>query len=216
MSPRARWRCPVQQDFHQRRLHRQPQQPRHRTRSGTCSTSPPADQVVTGEQIASAKSDIDDRGPVVNFTYKGDGAKNFGTITRSTVNEANINGISGGLPNAIVVDDQLISTPVVNQVRQPRRDPARRHHNGSSITNLSKPEADGSRSRFSRAPCRLASRCCPRTWCRRRSERTRSTRSDRRHRRADLRDDLPAGRVRLPGADRRYALIIYGLLLAGS
>ena len=103
---------------------------------------PPADQVVTGEQIASAKSDIDDRGPVVNFTYKGDGAKNFGTITRSTVQEANLNGISGGLPNAIVVDDQLISTPVVDPVANPDGIQPDGINNGSSITNLSKPEAD--------------------------------------------------------------------------
>ncbi len=103
---------------------------------------PPADQVVTGEQIASAKSDIDDRGPVVNFTYKGDGAKNFGTITRSTVQEANLNGVSGGLPNAIVVDDQLISTPVVDPVANPDGIQPDGVNNGSSITNLSKPEAD--------------------------------------------------------------------------
>jgi SecD/SecF fusion protein len=104
---------------------------------------PPADELVTGEQISSAKSDTDQNGnPAVSFTYKGNGADNFGRITKGLVDEANLNGITQGLPNAIVVDNQLVSVPVVNPQDNPNGIQPQPGNNGSQITGVSKSEAD--------------------------------------------------------------------------
>ncbi len=105
---------------------------------------PPTDQVVTGDQIASAKSDLDSQTqqPIVSFTYKNGGADTFETITRSTVQTAKLHGFSQGLPNAIVVDGELISTPVVDPNKYPNGIVNDGVNNGSEISNLSKAEAD--------------------------------------------------------------------------
>ena len=75
---------------------------------------------------------------------------------------------------------------------------------GSEITGVTRRRPTGSRSRSSRARCRSASRCCPRSRVGDARQGRAPKRPDRRHRRPDLRDDLPAGRLRVPGPDRRH------------
>ncbi len=105
---------------------------------------PPPGQVVTASEISSASSTTDQAGnPIVSLSYRGNGAKDFLTITRSTVDEANSQGNSQGFPNAIVVAGKLVSTPTVNPGQFPQGINTINDLNpGSEITNISKPSAD--------------------------------------------------------------------------
>ncbi|MFV0409151.1 MAG: protein translocase subunit SecD [Paracoccus sp. (in: a-proteobacteria)] len=63
--------------------------------------------VVTGEELTNAQPAFDQNGqPAVNFTFNAGGARKFGAYT-----EANI-----GQPFAIVLDDEVISAPVIRDV----------------------------------------------------------------------------------------------------
>ncbi|MGN6378848.1 MAG: protein translocase subunit SecD [Gaiellales bacterium] len=105
---------------------------------------PPPDQVVTGNEVSSAQSTTDSQTgePIVAINYKGAGAQNFLNLTQSTVATAQAAGMSAGAPNAIVVDNQLVSTPVVDPVAYPNGIDVRFSGSGSQITGLSKSEAD--------------------------------------------------------------------------
>jgi SecD/SecF fusion protein len=106
--------------------------------------TPPPDQVVTGNQISSAQSTTDSQTgePIVAINYRGKGAQNFLNLTYSTVQTAQAAGMSTGAPNAIVVDNQLVSSPVVDPTTYPSGIDVRFTGSGSQITGLSKSEAD--------------------------------------------------------------------------
>jgi SecD/SecF fusion protein len=98
--------------------------------------------VVTGDQV-SAKSDTDPTTgqPIVSLTYKNGGADEFTTITKDMVGTAVRNQITGGLPNAIVVDGQLVAAPTVDPARNPNGIDAT-ISGGSVIDGVSRSEAD--------------------------------------------------------------------------
>ena len=110
--------------------------------------TPPPDQVVNGNQISSAQSTTDSQTgePIVAINYKGKGAQNFLNLTYSTVQTAQAAGMTSGAnpgaPNAIVVDNQLVSSPVVDPNTYPTGIDVRFTGSGSQITGLSKSEAD--------------------------------------------------------------------------
>ncbi|MDX6552046.1 MAG: preprotein translocase subunit SecD, partial [Gaiellales bacterium] len=98
--------------------------------------------VVTGDQV-SAKADTDSQTgqPIVQLTYKNGGAQEFTNITRDMVGTAVRNGIQGGLPNAIVVDGQLVASPTVDPARNPSGIDAT-ISNSSVIDGVSRSEAE--------------------------------------------------------------------------
>jgi len=101
---------------------------------------PPANVLVTGHQISSAQSTTDQNGqPIVAISYKNGGAETFQNMTAQTVQTAGAAGLSSGAPNAIVVDNQLVSYPVVSPTLYPNGISG---GNGSEISGLSKSEAD--------------------------------------------------------------------------
>lgn len=62
--------------------------------------------VVTGEELVDARPSFDQNGaPSVDFRFNAQGAQKFGTYTAANV----------GQPFAIVLDDQVISAPVIRQ-----------------------------------------------------------------------------------------------------
>ena len=62
--------------------------------------------VVTGEELVDAQPSFDQNGfPAVNFRFNTSGARKFGVYTAENV----------GSPFAIVLDDEVISAPVINQ-----------------------------------------------------------------------------------------------------
>ncbi|MDX6532383.1 MAG: SecD/SecF fusion protein [Gaiellales bacterium] len=98
--------------------------------------------VITGDQV-SAKADTDPQTgeAVVSLTYKKGGAEEFTDITREMVGTAVRNGIQGGLPNAIVVDGQLVASPTVDPARNPGGIDAT-ISGGSQIDGVSRSEAE--------------------------------------------------------------------------
>ena len=62
---------------------------------------------VSGDRLEKAGSGFDPRGgePVVNFRFDSRGAKEFGDITKANV----------GRPFAIVLDNKVISAPVIRE-----------------------------------------------------------------------------------------------------
>src|SRR3954454_15461020 len=105
--------------------------------------------VITGDQV-SASSDTDPTTgqPIVTLNYKNGGGAEFTNISRSLAQQARAAGMAdgkvnppNGLPNAIVVDGQLVATPVVDPDENPNGINATL--SGSSvITGLTKSDAD--------------------------------------------------------------------------
>ena len=100
-------------------------------------------QIVTGNEISSAKADIDPSGrPIVSLSYKNGGDQDFTDITRQIA----IAGSSAlathpqGLYNAIVVDNKLVAAPTVNPQENPNGIDATLS-GGSEITGVSSSEA---------------------------------------------------------------------------
>ena len=136
--------------------------------------------VITGDQVsASSDTDPNTGQPIVTLSYKNGGGAEFTNISRSLAQQARAAGMADGqinppkgLPNAIVVDGQLVATPVVDPDENPNGINAT--FSGSSvISGLTKATPTGSRSRCSRARCRSSSRPPPSTTSRPRSARTR-------------------------------------------
>jgi SecD/SecF fusion protein len=105
---------------------------------------PAPDQVVTGDMISSASSTTDQSGqPIVQINYKGPGAQNFLNLTKSTAQRSAAAGLSAnGAPNAIIVDNQLVSTPTVNPSQFYGGIDTRYSGQSSEITGVTKSEAD--------------------------------------------------------------------------
>jgi SecD/SecF fusion protein len=104
---------------------------------------PAPDQVVTGEMISSASSTTDQQGqPIVQITYKGPGATNFLHLTASTAQRSQAAGLPNGAPNAIIVNNQLVSTPSVDPHLYLGGIDVRYTGQQSEITGVSKSEAD--------------------------------------------------------------------------
>jgi SecD/SecF fusion protein len=105
--------------------------------------------VITGDQV-SATSDTDPNTgqPQVTLNYKNGGGDEFTNISAQLAQEGRAAGLAdgkdnppSGLPNAIVVDGQLVATPVVDPDSNPTGIDAR--YSGSSvITGLNKADAD--------------------------------------------------------------------------
>jgi SecD/SecF fusion protein len=99
-------------------------------------------EIVTGNEISSAQATTDQNGnPIVSLQYKGSGGSDFHNITRQISQE----GILAGrpLPNAIVVDNQLVAAPTINPQQFPDGIAADSPTNpGSEITGLSTSDAN--------------------------------------------------------------------------
>jgi SecD/SecF fusion protein len=68
--------------------------------------------IVSGNEIASAQSTTDQNGqPIVSLTYKNGGAADFQNITAQLANQGVVAGTA--LPEAIIVNNQLVATPTV-------------------------------------------------------------------------------------------------------
>ncbi len=80
---------------------------------------PTADrEIVTGNEISSAQATTDQNGqPIVSLQYKNGGGTDFHNITRAIAQQ----GLQAGkaLPNAIVVDNQLVAAPTINPQQFP-------------------------------------------------------------------------------------------------
>jgi SecD/SecF fusion protein len=96
-------------------------------------------QIVTGNEISSAKADIDQSGnPIVSLSYKNGGDQDFTDITRQIAQE----GLAAqrNLLNAIVVDNKLVAAPTVDFNQFPSGIDATLS-GGSEITGVSSSEA---------------------------------------------------------------------------
>src|SRR6478672_6805473 len=105
--------------------------------------------VITGDQVsASSDTDPNTGQPIVTLSYKNGGGAEFTNISRSLAQQARAAGYADrpinppkGLPNAIVVDGQLVATPVVDPDENPNGINAT--YSGSSvISGLTKADAD--------------------------------------------------------------------------
>jgi len=105
--------------------------------------------VITGDQVsASSDTDPNTGQPIVTLNYKNGGGAEFTNISRSLAQQARAAGMAdgkinppNGLPNAIVVDGQLVATPVVDPDENPNGINAT--FSGSSvISGLTKSDAD--------------------------------------------------------------------------
>jgi SecD/SecF fusion protein len=75
-------------------------------------------EIVTGNEISSAQATTDQSGqPIVSLQYKNGGGSDFHKITRIIAQQ----GLQAGkaLPNAIVVDNQLVAAPTINPQQFP-------------------------------------------------------------------------------------------------
>src|SRR4249919_1026650 len=96
-------------------------------------------QIVTGNEISSAKADIDQSGnPIGSLSYKNGGDQDFTDITRQIAQE----GLAAqrSLLNAIVVDNKLVAAPTVDFNQFPTGIDATLS-GGSEITGVSSSEA---------------------------------------------------------------------------
>ena len=105
--------------------------------------------VITGDQVsASSTTDPNTGEPQVTLNYKNGGGAEFTNISAELAQQSRAAGLAdgkdnppSGLPNAIVVDGQLVATPVVDPDSNPTGIDAR--FSGSSvITGLNKADAD--------------------------------------------------------------------------
>ncbi len=95
-------------------------------------------EMVTGAQISNAQSTTDQNGaPIVALSYKNGGAADFQNITAQLAQQ----GLTAGraLPEAIIVDNQLVATPTVATSFTGGIDAS---VNGSEINGVSTSEAD--------------------------------------------------------------------------
>jgi SecD/SecF fusion protein len=97
--------------------------------------------IVTGDEISSAQATTDQNGqPIVALQYKNGGGSDFQNVTRQIAQEGAIAG--GALPEAIVVDNQLVATPTVDPQQFPNGIDANSPTSpGSQIQGLSTSEA---------------------------------------------------------------------------
>jgi SecD/SecF fusion protein len=97
--------------------------------------------IVTGNEISSAQATTDQNGqPIVSLQYKNGGGSDFHNIT-ATIAQA---GLSAGraLPNAIVVDNQLVAAPTIDPHQFPDGiDADNPTSPGSEITGLTTSDA---------------------------------------------------------------------------
>jgi SecD/SecF fusion protein len=97
-------------------------------------------QIVTGDEISSAKADVDPNTgqPVVSLSYKNGGDQDFTDITRQIAQE----GLAAqrSLLNAIVVDNKLVAAPTVDFQQYPNGIDATLT-GGSEINGVSSSEA---------------------------------------------------------------------------
>jgi SecD/SecF fusion protein len=102
-------------------------------------------EIVTGNEISSAKADIDQSGqPIVSLSYKNGGDQDFTDITRGIATQGKtptaLSTHPQGLYNAIVVDNKLVAAPTVNPQENPNGIDATLS-GGSEITGVSSSEA---------------------------------------------------------------------------
>jgi SecD/SecF fusion protein len=100
-------------------------------------------QIVTGNEISSAKADIDQAGnPIVSLSYKNGGDQDFTDITRgiAIAGSSTLATHPQGLYNAIVVDNKLVAAPTVDPRTNPNGIDATLS-GGSEITGVSTAEA---------------------------------------------------------------------------
>jgi SecD/SecF fusion protein len=97
-------------------------------------------QIVTGDEISSAKADVDPNSgqPIVSLSYKNGGDQDFTNITRQIAQEGSVAGRD--LLNAIVVDSKLVAAPTVSFTEFPNGIDATLS-GGSEITGVSSSEA---------------------------------------------------------------------------
>jgi SecD/SecF fusion protein len=171
-------------------------------------------EIVTGDEISSAKADVDPQGqPIVSLSYKNGGDQDFTNITRQIAQE----GAAAGrdLLNAIVVDNKLVAAPTVSFTQFPNGIDATLS-GGSEITGVSSSEAK-------RIALEITSGTLPVKFTPLSQQLVSATLGEN-----SLRDGLIAGAAGLVfvmvflivfygflGVIADVALVIYGLLLAG-
>ncbi|HEX2377318.1 MAG TPA: protein translocase subunit SecD [Gaiellales bacterium] len=172
-------------------------------------------QIVTGDEISSAKADVDPNTgqPVVSLSYKNGGDQDFTNITRQIAQE----GLAAqrSLLNAIVVDNKLVAAPTVDFQQYP---------NGIDATLTGGSEINGvSSSEAKRIALEITSGTLPVKFTPLSQQLVSATLGEN-----SLRDGLIAGAAGLVfvmiflvvfygflGLIADLALVIYGLLLAG-
>jgi SecD/SecF fusion protein len=175
-------------------------------------------KIVTGDEISSAKADIDQSGnPIVSLSYKNGGDQDFTDITRQLVTEANTDLANHpqGLYNAIVVDNKLVTAPTVNPQDNPGGIDATLS-GGSEITGVTSSESK-------RVALEITSGTLPVKFTPLSQQLVSATLGE-----SSLRDGLIAGAAGLAfvmvflvvfygflGLIADLALVIYGLFLAG-
>ncbi|HEY3766290.1 MAG TPA: protein translocase subunit SecD, partial [Gaiellales bacterium] len=103
---------------------------------------PTADHaIVTGNEISSAQATTDQNGnPIVSLQYKNGGGTDFHDITAQIATEGEQAGTP--LPNAIVVDNQLVAAPTIDYTQFPNGIAADSPSSpGSEITGLTTSDA---------------------------------------------------------------------------
>ena len=107
--------------------------------SGTCSTSPPEPDRDRQRDLVSASATTDQNGaPIVSTGYKNGGARELPQHHRQH-RAARAPTAGRDLPDAIIVDNQLVATPTVTTTSSPAASTPR--NNGSEITGVTKAEA---------------------------------------------------------------------------
>jgi SecD/SecF fusion protein len=99
-------------------------------------------EIITGNEISSAQSTTDQNGqPIVSLQYKNGGGSDFHNITAQIATEGTEAGTP--LPNAIVVDNQLVAAPTIDYTQFPDGiDADSPTSPGSEITGLTTSEAN--------------------------------------------------------------------------
>ena len=111
--------------------------------------------VITGDQVgAEASTDPNSGQPIVSLTYKNGGGDEFHNITRNLAIEGRAAGTP--MPQAIVVDGQLVATPIVDYNQFPDGIDVS-INNSSEITGSRGRRPSGSPSRCRPARCRSSS-----------------------------------------------------------
>src|SRR5919201_1825187 len=96
-------------------------------------------KLVDGNEISSAKADVDQNGaPIVSLSYKNGGDQDFTDITRTIAQEGRT--AQRSLLNAIVVDNRLVAAPTVDYNQFPNGIDATLS-GGSEITGVSSSES---------------------------------------------------------------------------
>ncbi|MGH3073905.1 MAG: protein translocase subunit SecD, partial [Gaiellales bacterium] len=171
-------------------------------------------EIVTGDEISSAKADVDPQGqPIVSLSYKNGGDEDFTNITRQIAQAGA--AAQRDLLNAIVVDSKLVAAPSVSFTQFPNGIDATLS-GGSEITGVSSSDAQ-------RIALEITSGTLPVKFTPLSQQLVSATLGE-----TSLRDGLIAGAAGLVfvmiflvvlygflGVIADIALIIYGLLLAG-